>query len=38
MAPQVGLERAPEIATTGTILLNFRTDTRKINTYAGFDP
>jgi hypothetical protein len=37
MAPQVGLERDPEIATARTILLNFRSDTRKINTYTGFD-
>lgn len=37
LAPQVGLERDPEIATARAIVLNFRSDTRKINTYAGFD-
>ena len=37
MAPQVGLERDPEIATARTILLNFHKDTRKINTYARLD-
>ena len=37
MAPQVGLERDPEIATARTIVLNFPNEARKINSYAGFD-
>ena len=38
MAPQVGLEPAPEIAIAGFIVPTFPSDTRKINSYRDFDP
>jgi hypothetical protein len=37
MAPQVGLERCPEILTAETILLNFLKNARKTSDDAGFE-
>jgi hypothetical protein len=36
MAPQVGLERCPEILTAEVILLNFLKNARKTSVNAGF--
>ena len=37
MAPQVGLERCPEVLTAEVILLNFLKNARETSVDAGFD-